>query len=293
MDRQRIRGEIVAWFGDQARALAWREPGTSPWGVLVSEVMSQQTPVARVEPAWREWLERWPTPADLAAADPAEVLRAWGSLGYPRRALRLVAAATAIADLGNEVPDDESVLLGLPGIGRYTAAAVLAFAFRRRAVVLDTNIRRVLARLVGGQEFPPRSETAAERALAEEWLPEDDDAAAAWCEAVMELGALVCTARTPTCGACPVADDCAWLRAGSPAWEGPERRGQAWAGTDRQCRGRIMGALRRSESGVALADVTWPDDVQLQRCGAGLVADGLAHHDGDLLRLGPGPAVSA
>ncbi|WP_370318115.1 A/G-specific adenine glycosylase [Tessaracoccus sp. OH4464_COT-324] len=287
VDRQRIRGEVVAWFRDHARPLAWREPGTSPWGVLVSEVMSQQTPVARAEPSWRAWMTRWPTPADLAAVEPAEVLRAWGSLGYPRRALRLASAATALAAQGNEVPDDEARLLELPGVGRYTAAAVMAFAFRRRSVVLDTNIRRVLARLAVGEEFPARSETAAERARAEEWLPNDDDRAAAWSEAVMELGAVVCTARSPQCGDCPVRAHCVWLAAGAPAWQGPERRGQAWVGTDRQCRGRIMGALRRAEAGVALPDIAWPDRAQLERCVASLLDDGLAHAADDRLRLGP------
>ncbi|MDO5084032.1 MAG: A/G-specific adenine glycosylase [Arachnia propionica] len=292
MEQQEVRRRVVAWYAEHARELAWRVTGTSAWGVLLSEVMSQQTPVARVEPVWREWLARWPTPADLAAADPAEVLRAWGRLGYPRRALRLREAAEVMAAEGNRVPDDEARLLALPGIGRYTAAAVMSFAFRRRALVLDTNIRRVFARLVGGQEFPPRSETTEERRRAEEWLPAGDEAAASWSQAVMELGALVCTARSPDCGACPVAPGCAWLAAGSPAWDGPQRRGQAWAGTDRQCRGRIMGALRTSPDGVLLTDVVWPDDVQLARCVASLIDDGLAHRIEDRLRLGPPRVMS-
>lgn len=287
MNRQRVRRRVVAWYRDHARALAWREAGTSAWGVLVSEVMSQQTPVARVEPSWREWMERWPAPSDLAAAEPAEVLRAWGSLGYPRRALRLLDAARVIAGQGDRVPEDEAGLLALPGVGRYTAAAVMSFAFGRRAMVLDTNIRRVFARLVDGQEFPPRSETARERVRAGEWLPDGDEAAARWSQAVMELGAVVCTARSPRCGVCPVAAECAWLTAGSPGWDGPERGGQAWVGTDRQCRGRIMRALRAEPEGVLPTDVVWPDDAQLERCVTGLIDDGLAHRVEDRLRLGP------
>lgn len=278
---------MVAWYAEHARDLAWRRAGTSVWGVLVSEVMSQQTPVARVEPMWLKWMERWPTPADLAGAEPAEVLRAWGSLGYPRRALRLREAAEVIAAAGNRVLEDETWLQALPGVGRYTAAAVMSFAFRRRAVVLDTNIRRVFARFVCGQEFPPRTETAEERRRAEEWLPGGDEDAASWSQAVMELGAVVCTARSPECGACPVASGCAWRQAGAPSWRGPARRGQSWAGTDRQCRGRIMGALRAAPDGVLLADVVWPDDAQLARCAASLVVDGLAHSVEDRLRLGP------
>lgn len=265
----------AAWFAANARELPWRREGTTPWGVLVSEVMCQQTPAARVAPLWEEWMARWPTPEALAEAPTAEVLRAWGRLGYPRRALRLQQTAAAVADLA-ALPEDEAQLLALPGIGRYTAAAVMAFAFGRRSLVLDTNIRRVLARADGGVEFPARHETAAERARAWEFVPDDDAEAALWSVAAMELGALVCTAKAPRCAQCPIADQCAWLAAGRPAWDGPERVAQAWEGTDRQCRGRIMAALRATDSPVRLADVAWPDPDQLARCGASLVADGLA-----------------
>jgi len=276
-DTDAVRASLAAWFAAEARPLPWRDPDTTPWGVLVSEIMLQQTPTVRVEGPWGDWLARWPTPAHLAAAPTADVLRAWGRLGYPRRALRLrEAAATIVERHGGEVPDDEDALLALPGIGRYTAAAVLAFAFGRRSLVLDVNVRRVLARLGQGVEHPTANETAAERRAAGAWVPEGDADAALWAASSMELGAVICTARNPACGRCPVSRHCAWLAAGRPAWEGPERVAQAWEGTDRQARGRIMAALRATDSAVALGDIAWHDGVQLRRAAAGLVADGLA-----------------
>lgn len=270
---------LLAWFDEHARVLPWRAPDRTPWGVLVSEVMLQQTPVSRVEPAWRAWLARWPTPGALAAASPADVLHAWDRLGYPRRALRLHACAQAIvARHGGEVPDDEGALLALPGVGAYTAAAVRAFAFGRRAVVLDTNVRRVLARHAMGAALPAPAQTAAEVALADRLTPPDDAGAARWALATMELGALVCTARSPRCEACPLASSCAWLAAGRPPDEHAHRRhGQPWAGTDRQVRGRVM-ALLREGIGPVPADAVaavWPDARQLTRCVEALVADGL------------------
>ena len=246
--------------------------------MLVSEVMLQQTPVARVLPVWERWLARWPTPADLAAEPTGEAVRAWERLGYPRRALRLHAAAVAIRDHhGGEVPSDEATLRMLPGIGDYTAAAVAAFAFGRRATVVDTNVRRVHARLVSGAALPAPSLTRAEVALATSLLPEDDADAALWNVAVMELGALVCTARAPRCDACPVADLCRWRLAGSPPDDGPPRRGQAWEGTDRQCRGRIVQRLREADAPVPGEELhaLWPDRAQSDRCLDALVADGL------------------
>lgn len=284
--RSEIRHELAAWYAEHARALPWREAGTTPWGVLVSEIMAQQTPVSRVEGPWREWMAAWPDPAALAAASAADVLRAWGRLGYPRRALRLREAAAVIAsEHNNRVPDDEAALLALPGVGRYTAAAVLAFAYERRSLVLDTNVRRVLARMAGGVEFPAASETAEERRRAWEWVPDGDAEAALWSVSVMELGALVCTAKSPTCERCPVADACVWLAAGRPVWQGAPRTAQAWEGTDRQCRGRIMAALRASSGSVAPFDVVWPDETQLVRCASALVVDGLAVWHGERLAL--------
>ncbi|MGO1489430.1 MAG: A/G-specific adenine glycosylase [Arachnia sp.] len=274
-----IHAAVAAWFADTARDLPWRSPDTTAWGVLVSEIMLQQTPATRVVGPWLAWLTRWPAPADLAAAETGDVLRAWGSLGYPRRALRLQQCAVAISErFDGQVPSDEEALLALPGIGRYTAAAVLAFAFGRRSLVLDVNIRRVLARIDGGVEHPTKSETAAERRRAWDWVPEEDRDAATWSAASMELGATVCTARTPRCDVCPIAQHCSWLTAGRPAWDGPARVAQTWDGTDRQCRGRIMAALRASRSPVALADIVWADEEQRRRCATSLVIDGLAQH---------------
>ena len=251
MPTSELHAPILDWYDAHQRDLPWRRPEASPWSVLVSELMLQQTPVARVLPVHEAWLERWPTPADLAVEPTGEAVRAWGRLGYPRRALRLHAAAVAIvAEHGGEVPSEYADLIGLPGVGDYTAAAVASFAFGRRHVVLDTNVRRVLARTRQGVELASTSVTRAEREMATELLPDDPSTAATWAVAVMELGALVCTASGPRCGECPVADLCAWRLAGQPAYDGPPRRTQAWAGTDRQCRGRLMAVLRESEGPV-------------------------------------------
>ncbi|XVQ10382.1 A/G-specific adenine glycosylase [Spirillospora sp. CA-255316] len=273
-----ITDPILDWYDEHARDLPWRAPDATPWGVLVSEIMLQQTPVARVLPVWHAWMGRWPTAAALAAEPSGEAVRAWGRLGYPRRALRLHAAATAIVERHDgEVPSSHEALLDLPGIGAYTAAAVASFAYRQRHAVLDTNVRRVLARLCSGEEYPPRSQTKAEVRLAESLLPLDPPTAARWSVAVMELGALVCTARTPRCVDCPVIARCAWQRAGRPAYDGPPRRGQTYAGTDRQCRGRLLAVLRDAEGPVTkpALDAVWSDPVQRERALDALVADGL------------------
>ncbi|GGO78324.1 A/G-specific adenine glycosylase [Nocardioides deserti] len=270
---------VLRWYDTSQRDLPWRRPEASPWSVLVSELMLQQTPVARVLPVHEQWLDRWPTPADLAAEPTGEAVRMWGRLGYPRRALRLHAAAQAIVERhGGEVPDDHAALLALPGVGEYTAAAVASFAFGQRHVVLDTNVRRVLARTVGGVELPAQHVTKAERETARELLPDDEATAATWSVAVMELGALVCTAARPRCTECPVASLCAWRAAGHPAYDGPPRKVQTWAGTDRQCRGRLLAVLRDADGPVHLSrlDAVWADDAQRVRSLAGLVEDGLA-----------------
>ena len=269
---------VVDWYAANARDLPWRRAGTSPWGVLVSELMLQQTPVARVEPVWTQWLARWPTPADLAAVTPGEAVRAWGRLGYPRRALRLhECAGVLVREHRGAVPADVDQLRMLPGVGDYTAAAVAAFAYQRRAAVLDTNVRRVLARLVNGIEQPAAvGTTRAERGLAQQLLPDDPRVAARWSAAAMELGAVVSTARKPRCDACPVADGCAWLRAGRPAGRA-RRRVQTYAGTDRQCRGRLPAVLRDSPTPVPghVLVREWDDERQRTRALAGLVSDGL------------------
>ena len=269
---------VLDWYGEHARDLPWRRPGTSAWAVLVSEMMLQQTPVARVLPAYEAWLARWPTPADLAAEPAGEAVRMWGRLGYPRRALRLHEAAGAItARHGGVVPADLDQLLALPGVGAYTARAVAAFAYGRRHPVVDTNVRRVVARAVVGQGDAGPAATARDLAAVEALLPAEPARAARFGVAVMELGALVCTARAPRCGHCPVRETCRWRVAGCPPYEGPVKAPQAFAGTDRQVRGLLMGVLRASDAPVdtaALAAV-WSDRVQRGRALDGLVADGL------------------
>ena len=269
---------MLRWYDAHARELPWRGEQATPWSVMVSEFMLQQTPVGRVEPVHRQWLEAWPTPTDLASAPSGEAVRAWGRLGYPRRALRLHAAATAIVERhGGQVPSSYDDLLALPGVGDYTAAAIATFGFGRRHAVLDTNVRRVLARLVGGSELPPVAATAAEKRLAERLLPTDEADAAAWSISLMELGALVCTAARPRCDACPVADRCVWRAAGYPAYDGPPRKAQTWAGTDRQCRGRLLAVVRDAEGAVPKTrlDLAWDDHAQRRRCLASLLTDGL------------------
>ena len=283
MPESSLHEPVLQWYAEHQRDLPWRRPDASAWSVLVSELMLQQTPVARVVPVHEAWLDRWPTPADLAAEPTGEAVRAWGRLGYPRRALRLHAAATTIVEQHDGVvPDSYDDLLALPGVGDYTAAAVASFAYGRRHVVLDTNVRRVFARAVAGVEFPGASVTRAERDLATGLLPDDEATAATWAVAVMELGALVCTAASPRCGACPVVDRCAWTLAGRPAYDGPARKVQTWAGTDRQCRGRLLAVLRDSEGPVhrSALDAAWHDEVQRARCLAGLLADALVAQTG-------------
>lgn len=273
-----LHGPVTDWFDEHARDLPWRRPEAGAWGVMVSEFMLQQTPVSRVLPVYEQWLARWPRPADLAAEAPGEAVRAWGRLGYPRRALRLHAAASAIQERhGGDVPREHAQLLALPGVGEYTAAAVASFAYGQRHAVLDTNVRRVFARAVVGRQYPPNATTAAERKLARALLPEDEAVAAKWAAATMELGALVCTARAPECVRCPIAAQCAWRLAGSPAHEGPARRTQSYAGTDRQVRGKLLAVLREAVSPVPqrVLDAVWDEPVQRARALDGLVADGL------------------
>lgn len=274
-----IAEAVNEWFSANARDLPWRREGFGAWGILVSEVMLQQTQVERVVPRLAVWLERWPTPAALASSPPADAVRAWDRLGYPRRALRLHAAATMIAELHNGVvPSDVDALLALPGVGAYTARAVAAFAYGQRVPVVDTNVRRVLARAVLGQgEAAPPSMT---RDLADmaALLPSDPVDARLANAAVMELGALVCTARAPRCEACPVAQLCRWRQAGYPPYAGPRAASQPrFEGSDRQVRGRIMRELRGSDIPVTAAELetVWDDAAQRERAIAGLLADGL------------------
>jgi len=280
---------IVSWYSGHARDLPWRRPGTSPWAILVSEIMLQQTPVARVRPAHAAWMARWPTPVALASATAADAVRQWDRLGYPRRALWLHGIARAlVSEHGGEVPASAEVLATLPGIGPYTAAAVATFAFGQRHAVLDTNVRRVLTRLVMGTARPPAAPSAAERRLAQALLPADEAVAARWSVAVMELGALVCTASRPACAECPVAAGCAWRAAGQPP--AARKAAQGYAGTDRQCRGALLAVLRSADGPVrpAALDAAWHDPGQRARALAALVADGLVTRRADGMFALPG-----
>lgn len=268
------------WFRHEARELPWRRAGFGAWGILVSEVMLQQTPVVRVIPRLAEWLERWPTPADLAATPQSEAIRAWAGLGYPRRALRLHACAVAIAERHDGiVPRDVDELLALPGIGDYTARAVAAFAYGDRHPVVDTNVRRVLARCIDGQGEPAPPNARRDLAAMDAVLPHGREEARVFNAAAMELGAVVCTARSPRCDVCPVADMCAWRAVGHPAYLGAKRAVQKkYEGSDRQVRGtllRELGAAHRPLSAEELEPL-WPDAAQRDRALAGLLADGLA-----------------
>ena len=270
---------VSRWYGDHARDLPWRRPGTSPWAVLVSEVMLAQTPVVRVVPAWTAWLARWPGPDELAEAGPGDVLRMWGKLGYPRRALRLRECATALVrDHDAGVPDDLTALLALPGVGVYTARAVAAFAFGQRQPVVDVNVRRVVARAVHARAEPAPPSTRRDLADVEALLPQEPTAAARVSIGLMELGAVVCRARRPRCDECPLAASCGWRQAGYPAYDGPRARPQKFTGTDRQVRGRLLDVLRATPDPVAKAtlDVVWAEPIQRERALSSLVRDRLA-----------------
>jgi A/G-specific adenine glycosylase len=284
-----LAGSLNVWFADAARPLPWRAAEVSPWAVLVSEFMLQQTQVARVVPRWEAWMERWPTPAALAAEPPSEAVRAWDRLGYPRRALWLHRAAVEIVERhGGEVPSSLDDLLALQGVGPYTARAIAAFAFGLRHPVVDTNTRRVIARAVRGREHPGPPSTARDLADMTALLPAPDAAARVFNAAAMELGATICTARSPKCDGCPIAARCAWRQAGYPAHDGPRRRTQArFEGSDRQARGVVMRELRAAHRPVTRDELAsaWADMAQLDRALAGLVADGLAVGDDDGFRL--------
>jgi A/G-specific adenine glycosylase len=297
MSNPNFAAVAIRWYDENARDLPWREPGVGAWAVLVSEIMLQQTPVVRVLPAWRAWLARWPVPAELAAEPPAEAIRMWGRLGYPRRALRLRDCAVALVERhGGEVPSDLYALLALPGVGEYTARAVAAFAYGQRHPVVDTNVRRLVARAVTGAADAGPATRPADLIATAELLPVEPAVAARASAAFMELGALVCTARAPRCGDCPLAGCCAWRASGQPAPTGPTRRPQRYAGTDRQVRGMLLAVLRETTGPVPRdrLDLVWADDVQRARALAGLVADGLVELVGDACvlagdrRLAPG-----
>jgi A/G-specific adenine glycosylase len=271
---------IISWFAANARDLPWRRSGFTAWGTLVSEFMLQQTPVVRVIPRLEEWLERWPTPPALAAVPPGEAVRAWASLGYPRRALALHACAVAITERhGGNVPEDVNALLALPGVGDYTARAVASFAYGHRHPVVDTNVRRVIARAIDGLGEPAPPNAKRDLAAMARLLPEDRADARAFNAGAMELGAIVCTARSPRCDVCPVASSCAWRAAGYPSYDGPRKPVQKrYEGSDRQVRGAILRELRASHIPVSDEELAavWPDATQRERALSGLLSDGLA-----------------
>ncbi|BAJ73332.1 A/G-specific DNA glycosylase [Microbacterium testaceum StLB037] len=283
-----LAAPLIAWYRDAARDLPWRREGFGAWGTLVSEFMLQQTPVARVIPHLEAWLARWPTPTDLAASPPAEAVTQWANLGYPRRALWLHRAAVEIRDRHDGVvPRDVDALLALTGIGDYTARAVAVFAYGDRHPVVDTNTRRVLARAVEGRAQPgPPHRRDLERMDAE--LPDDIAASAIVNAAAMELGAIVCTARSPKCDLCPLAAQCAWRAAGYPESEDLRRRQAKYEGSDRQARGAVLKTLREAAPApVPLFAIVpdWPDARQRDRAIDSLVADGLVEIEDDLLHL--------
>ena len=304
-----IRLRLFDWWSRYARDLPWRFGRTTPWGVLVSEVMSQQTQMSRVVPYWTAWMRVWPDAASLAAAPKAEVITAWGRLGYPRRALRLQECAQQVAgQYADRLPRDYDQLVALPGIGDYTASAVMSFAYGERIAVIDTNIRRVLSRVFLGRESKGGAASREERQLAWQVLPEDENSevsdhhvngddslgtadpqirsaawreppSARWNQAVMELGATVCVARKPACDICPLAGHCRFLKAGLPGLgAGRTRPRQRFAGTDRQIRGSILQALRQASGApVFRKDLKslCDDEIRLDRCIASLDEDGL------------------
>lgn len=275
---------LLRWYGSHARDLPWRHAGVTAWQVLMSEIMLQQTPVVRVAPIWQEWVVRWPVPSAMAASTQAEVLRAWGKLGYPRRALRLHECAGVLAErFDDEVPADVPTLLTLPGIGAYTARAIACFAYGQRVPVVDTNVRRVVARAVHGLADAGNPSTNRDMADVDALLPRGRVRAATFSIALMELGATVCTARSPSCELCPL-PNCAWVAAGRPARVGEPRRVQKFNGTDRQVRGRLMDVLRDSHAPVERArlDLAWlTDPAQRDRALDSLLIDGLVEQTDD------------
>ncbi len=269
---------VLGWGLTRLRELPWRAT-RDPWAVLVSEVMLQQTQVARVVPKWLAFMHDFPDPAVCASAPLGDVLRLWHGLGYPRRARNLHEAAKVLAAAG-AFPADLDGLLALPGVGAYTARAVLAFAFESDAAVVDTNIARVLARVHGLTMTARQAQSAADA-----WLPVGDSWA--WNQCLMELGATVCRPANPGCAECPLADRCAWRGSGTdpaPGTAGVSRPQARFEGSERQARGRLMAALT---GGAVRADDA-PGVMAHRAAGRlaeSLCAEGLVVLDGEWLRL--------
>jgi A/G-specific adenine glycosylase len=279
---------LLAWGDEHRRDLPWRAT-RDPWAILVAEVMLQQTQVPRVVPRWEAFLEEWPTPSACAAAPLSEVLERWQGLGYPRRARNLWLAAQRCVELHDgAMPTSLDDLLALPGVGPYTARAVLAFALEQPVGVVDTNIARVLARVAGERLTPKRAQASADA-----WV--DPERPWAWNQTLMDVGARFCRPASPGCDGCPLAPWCAWHRDGRPdpdpavGTAGASGRQGRFAGSDREGRGRLMAAMGRGPVAVdSVADVAgWPDDPErAARVAADLVAEGLATRVDDHLLLG-------
>jgi A/G-specific adenine glycosylase len=287
LDAVALDRALGAWFRASGRELDVRS-ATTPWAVLVAEVMSQQTQIARVGPYWRRFVERWPTPAALARASTRDVLEAWAGLGYNRRPLALRDAARRIvAEHGGEVPCDLVALDALPGVGRYTARAVAVAAFGQAVAPVDVNVRRVVGRLSGsggaGAGVAPDIQAEADRLISR-------DHPAAWVHAVMDLAATICTRRAPACGSCPVAELCA--SRGTPGEASARRTGvPAFESSNRWLRGRILGRLRDAEQGawVSFGEPLGRHDVGAVRAAlAGLAAEGFLEQREDRARLPSG-----
>ena len=264
--------ELHTWYWKNKRPLPWRN--STPWGVVVSEFMLQQTPVNRVLPVWEVWMKKWPTPKHLAKAKKSDIIKYWGRLGYPRRALRLHETSKIITTkYRGSIPKTLPELRELPGVGEYTAAAIYSFAYGKRALVLDTNIRRVFARAIDGKEYASLTLNNKERTKREKLIPRE---ASLWAAATMELGATICTARSPQCEICPIAQSCVWRFKGYPKSRAPKRKTQEWHGTDRQCRGTILNYLREKDRGTrSQFEKLWSDKKQLEKALKSLETDGL------------------
>jgi A/G-specific adenine glycosylase len=274
-------GEVLAWGVPRLRDLPWRR-ARDPWAILVSEVMLQQTQVGRVIPRWGAFLDRFPTAAVCASAPLGDVLREWQGLGYPRRARNLHATAQRVNELG-AFPRDLDGLLALPGVGPYTARALLAFAFELDAAVVDTNIARVYARVAGERLTPKRVQE-----MADEACPSGD--AWVWNQCLMDLGAVLCRPTNPVCDECPVRTSCAWRDAndtdpavGSSGVSGKQGR---FEGSDRQARGRLMKALAdRPVARAEIAAIMRRDEATADRLVTDLIDEGLCQPDRSTIRL--------
>jgi A/G-specific adenine glycosylase len=280
--QRRLRRAVLGVGAHALRPLPWRRT-RQPWRILVSEVMLQQTQAPRVAGPYRAFVRRFPTPRSCADAAPGSVVRAWAGLGYNGRAVRLHRAAVALRDThGSAVPAELDALVALPGVGPYTARAVLAFAFEQDMGVVDTNVHRVLCRAVAGRRLSP----AEAQGVADDLVPRGRSWT--WNQGLMEVGAVHCTARRPACATCPLAGSCAWRAAGGPDPVVRRSGAAGFEGSDRQGRGRLVAALRAGpvRAGAVATATGWPHDpIRARAVADRLVAEGLA-------RRGPGGVLT-